>query len=89
MQQNLALPPRPPQRYWDDSAWALQNIQFLTEKYPDEWIAIFRETVVAHGADLDQVLSTTQANNLNSPLVKFIERGIRAYKYFAGLSDKL
>jgi hypothetical protein len=89
MQQNLTLPPRPPQRYWDDSAWAMQNIQVLTEKYPDEWVAIFGRTVVAHDANLDHVLATTQAKNLKSPLVKFIERGIRAYKYFAGFSDKL
>jgi hypothetical protein len=53
--QNLSPPPRPPERYWDDSKWAIQNIQTLTEKYPDQWIAVFAGQVAAHDADLGRV----------------------------------
>jgi hypothetical protein len=87
-QQNLSPPPRPPKRYWDDGEWAIQNITMLTEKYPDEWVVIFGKRVVAHGEDLDQVLFTTQSQGLQSPLIKFIERGIRVYKYFARVSTE-
>ncbi len=85
--QNLSLPPRPPQRYWQDSEWARQNIQSLTEKYPDEWIAVFGQQVIAHDADLDQVMSTTQAQRLASPVIKFIERGIHVYAHHGRFSN--
>jgi hypothetical protein len=79
MQQNASSPPRPPQRYWDDSQWAIQNIQMLTASFPNEWVAVFNKQVVAHHPDLDQVLTTTQSNRLNSPVIKFIERGMYVY----------
>lgn len=87
--QNLSLPPRPPQRYWQDSDWARQNIQTLTEKYPDEWVAVFGQQIIAHDVDLDQVLNTTQAQGLASPVIKFIERGIHVYTYRPRISDEL
>jgi hypothetical protein len=74
--QNLSPPPRPPKRYWDDSEWAIQNIQALTEKYPDEWIAVFEERVAAHNADLGQVLAAVESHGIESPVIKFIEKGI-------------
>lgn len=88
-QQNISLPPRPPQRYWDDSEWGVQNIQMLTEKYPNEWVAIFEKQVVAHHTDLGQVLAAAQSHGLNSPVIKFAERGIRIYKYSVNPLPKL
>ena len=88
LQPNPASPPRPPQRYWDDSQWAIQNIQALTASFPNEWVAVFNKQVVAHHHDLDQVLTTTQSSRLNSPVIKFIERGIHVYN-LAGVSNKL
>ncbi|NUO80893.1 hypothetical protein HUU05_12510 [candidate division KSB1 bacterium] len=86
--QNLSLPPRPPHRYWQDSEWARQNIQTLTEKYPDEWVAVFGQQVIAHHADLDQVMSATQAKGLASLVIKFIESGIRVYAHQERFSNK-
>ncbi|MEK7730140.1 MAG: DUF5678 domain-containing protein [candidate division KSB1 bacterium] len=83
--QNLSLPPRPPQRYGQDSDWARQNIQTLTEKYPDEWVAVFGQQVIAHDVDLDQVMSTAQG--LASPVIKFIESGIRVYAHHERFSN--
>jgi len=85
--QNLSLPPRPPQRYWQDSEWARQNIQALTEKYPDEWVAVFGQQVIAHDVDLEQVMSTTQAQGLASPVIKFIETGIRVHAHHERFSN--
>jgi hypothetical protein len=83
--QNLSPPPRPPKRYWDDSEWAIKNIQPLTEKYPDEWIAVFEEQVVAHDVDFGRVLAAVEPHGIESPVIKFIEKGIHVYKYFAGI----
>lgn len=88
-QQNISLPPRPPKRYWDDRQWAIQNIQMLTETYPDEWIVIFKKQVIVHSADLNQALSVARAQGLKSPLIKFIERGMRVYKYLPCVSNEL
>lgn len=86
-QQNISLPPRPPQRYWEDSEWGVQNIRMLTKKYPDEWAAIFDKKVVRHHAELGQVLAAVEKRGLQSPVIKFVERGIRVYKYFAKVSN--
>lgn len=86
-EQNLSLPPRPPQRYWQDSEWARQNIQTLTEKYPDEWVAVFGQQIIAHDVDLAHVMSATQAQGLASPVIKFIENGIRVYAHHERFSN--
>lgn len=85
--QNISPPPRPPQRYWEDSDWGIKNIQMLTEKYPDEWVAIFEKKVMAHHTELGQVLAGVESYGLDSPVIKFIERGIRVYKYSADVSN--
>ena len=87
--QNSSLPPQPPKRYWQDSKWAVSNIRMLTEKYANEWIAIYKKQVIVHSTDLNKVLNATQNQRLKNPLIKFIERGMHVYKYFAGVSDQL
>lgn len=85
--QNISPPPGPPARYWEDSDWGVKNIQMLTEKYPDEWIAIFGKKVAAHHAELGQILLSIESHGLDSPVIKFIERGIRVYKYRVDVSN--
>ena len=87
--QNISPPPRPPERYWEDSDWGVKNIQMLTEKFPDEWIAIFEKKVVAHHSELGQVLVSIESHGLDSPVIKLIERGIRVYKYSVDVSNEL
>lgn len=72
-EQNISSPPKPPKRYLDDSAWGVQNIQRLAEEYPNEWVAIFKKRIVAHSADLEHVFAAAEANELDSPVIKFIE----------------
>lgn len=85
--QNISPPPQPPKRYWEDSAWGTKNIQMLTEKYPAEWVAIFEKKIVAHHAELGRVLAGIESIGLDSPVIKFIERGIRVYKYSVDVSN--
>jgi len=85
--QNISPPPKPPKRYWEDSEWGVKNIQMLTEKYPDEWVAIFEKKIVVHHGKLGQVLAGIESHRLDIPVIKFIERGIRVYKYSVGVSN--
>ena len=87
--QKVSLPPRPPERYWKDSEWAIQNIQVLTEEFPEEWVAVYEEEVVVHDVDLGRVQSVIQSQGFDSPVIKFIERGIHVYKHFARVPDEI
>ncbi len=44
-----------PQRHIDDSNWVIENINGLTEKYPDLWIAVLDKEVVIASKDLGEV----------------------------------
>jgi len=54
-----------------------------------KYFLYYEKKVVAHDTDLNNVLTTTQASGLKSPVVKFIEKGIRVYKYFTRVSKEL
>ncbi len=41
-------------RYWDDVNWAITHIREL-DGYPDQWVAIFNQKVVAHGKSKEEV----------------------------------
>jgi hypothetical protein len=42
-------------RIWADIEWAEHDVE-VRAKYAGQWIAIYERTVVAHGADREQVL---------------------------------
>ena len=42
-------------RYFEDSKWINENINELTEKYPDMWIAVLEKEVVIASKDLGEV----------------------------------
>ena len=48
-------PEKLPKRYFEDSRWINENINELTEKYPDHWIAVLEKEVVIASADLGEV----------------------------------
>lgn len=51
---NIAEALHKDRRYWDDVDWAITHIRELGA-YPDEWIAIFNQKVVAHGKSKEEV----------------------------------
>lgn len=40
--------------FWEDKRWVYQNYAELTERYPDQWVAIVDKKVIAAG-DLEEV----------------------------------
>ena len=36
-------------RYWDDMKWAREHYSELLAQYPNQWVAIYNQRVVAHG----------------------------------------
>ena len=47
-------------RYAEDSRWINDNINELTQKYPDHWIAVLEKEVVIASKDLDEVKNVAQ-----------------------------
>ena len=48
-------PKKLPKRYFEDSRWLEANINELTQKYPDHWIAVLEKEVVIASKDLGEV----------------------------------
>jgi hypothetical protein len=67
-------------RYWDDSDWAIDNAQALSESYSNEWVAIYQKKVVAHDKKLSNVMLEVKNKGICDPVFKFSERGIHVYK---------
>ena len=47
-------------RIWSDIEWAQQNAD-LQRQYAGEWVAVYERTLIAHGADREQVLRAAAA----------------------------
>ena len=58
--EDYTLPPPIPQRHIDDSNWIDENINELTEKYPDLWIAVLDEEIIIASKDLGEVYKVGQ-----------------------------
>lgn len=68
-------------RKFQDSARALSSDQpRLIDEYPDQWVAVADCAVIAHGADLNDVLQQVDSKGFrrSDVLVRFIERTQRA-----------
>lgn len=38
-----------PARFWEDERWLFEHVAELTRQYPEQWVVIYREQVVAVG----------------------------------------
>ena len=43
-------------RYMSDSEFFYQNYEGLRRKYPDEWIAVFNQKIIAHHRDYNKLI---------------------------------
>ena len=48
-------------RFWEDWNWAREHISELTVKYPDKWVAIFEEKVIAANSELGRAEDEARA----------------------------
>jgi len=67
-------------RFWKDLNWARAHHSELLTKYEDEWIAIYDQQIVAHGASIAEVkrAAPTKTGQKHIP-VYFVESAGNIY----------
>lgn len=74
-------------QYVRDRQWLDNHIRELTDKHPDQWIAVLNEEVVAIGKDRNEVQRVMEQRYPNSePVVWLLEATVRVYSDRAHLS---
>jgi len=66
------------EQFEEDMMWINQQFEDLKARYPDEFIAVYRGEVIAHGADHSRVIAQAQARldiEISEIAVKFIPAG--------------
>jgi hypothetical protein len=73
-------PPRPSRKLWEDNRWLNEHWSEIVRAYPNVWVAVVEQQVVASGGDPEEVAKTTQekTGRLEFPLC-FVEQGIYVY----------
>ena len=73
-------PPRPSKGFWEDNRWLNEHWAEMVRAYPDMWVAVVDQHVVATGRDPEGVAKTAQGKTgrREFPLC-FVERGIYVY----------
>jgi nitrogenase molybdenum-iron protein alpha/beta subunit len=67
-----------------DEKWLQVNIRELVKKYPDKWIAVLGEKVVAVGDDLGEVTLKVEAEYPDTePLFHLVEATDNVYSHTA------
>jgi len=80
MQMYFPSPPRPPKRYWRDSDWFDAHDAELAEQYPNQWVAVYSGKVISHSTSLGQVLDELEPQDVEFPVIGFVEKGFHVYK---------
>ncbi len=80
MKEQSIPPPRPPKGFWEDNRWLNAHWAEMVRTYPDRWVAIVGQQVVAVGRDPEEVAKAAQEKTGRGafPLC-FVERGIYVY----------
>jgi len=62
-----------PKRFWEDAKWGRKQATYLLKKYPEMWVAIVNEKVVASGKNLKSVEETARAKTgIKHIVVRFV-----------------
>ncbi len=78
--EGMKLPRTGPQEYWEDSKWAYEHMNEISEKYPNQWVVIFNKKVIAasrSGSEAEQI--ATEKVGDQGFVILFAEKGIRVY----------
>ena len=76
------LPQPPPRRYWEDSRWAHEHAEEIAERYPNQWVAVTGQQVVAAGQDGAEVerIAMEKAGHREIVMI-FAEKGIDPFSF--------
>ncbi len=78
--QGMRLPSPGPKEYWEDSEWAYEHMNEISEKYPNQWVVIYDKKVVTastSGSEAEQIAREKVGNQ--EFVILFAEKGIRVY----------
>lgn len=78
--QGMRLPPPISQEYWENSEWAHEHMNEISEKYPNQWVVIYDKKVVAastSGSEAEHIATEKVGNQ--EFVILFAEKGIRVY----------
>ena len=79
MKKIYDTPPRLSRRYLRDQKWISDHIQELIEKYPNQWILVYNQKVIANSQDIAPVWDKADELELDQPYLSFIERDVYVY----------
>jgi hypothetical protein len=78
--EGMKLPSPGSNEYWEDSKWANEHMNEISEKYPNQWVVIFNKKVIAasrSGSEAEQI--ATEKVGDQEFVILFAEKGIRVY----------
>jgi len=78
--QGMRLPPPGSKEYWEDSEWAYEHMNEISEKYPNQWVIICGKKLVAasiSGSKAEQIARGKVGDQ--EFVILFAEKGIRVY----------
>jgi hypothetical protein len=78
--QGMKIPPPGPKEYREDSEWAYEHMNEISEKYPNQWVIIFDKGVIAasiNGSEAEQIAREKVGDQ--EFVILFAEKGIRVY----------
>jgi len=76
----IKIPPPVSQEYWEDSEWAYEHMNEISEKYPNQWVVICGKKLVAasiSGSEAEQIAREKVGDQ--EFVILFAEKGIRVY----------
>ncbi|MDZ7289678.1 MAG: DUF5678 domain-containing protein [candidate division KSB1 bacterium] len=72
-------PPRLTRQFLRDRQWVADHMQELVEKYPDQWIMVYKGEVIAHGEEVWSKWRKADELGLEQPYISLIEREVHVY----------
>jgi len=79
--RDASLPSPASKEYWEDSDWALEHSSEISQKYPNQWVAIADKKVIAAGKDGSEVENlATEKIRKREFVIIFAEEGIHVYQ---------
>ena len=80
-------PTKLPKRYFEDKTWLRENLNELTHKYPDHWIAVLEKEVVIASKDLDKVKKVARQKAAEVAKGQCVYRFVESFERFRRAID--
>ena len=80
-------PTKLPKRYFEDKTWLRENLNELTEKYPNHWIAVLEKEVIIASKDLDKVKRVARQRAAEVAKGQCVYRFVESFERFRRAID--